>query len=235
KLSQDSQIEEVTQVVSKAFLAFNASIGAMKEVVEEEFGNPEAGAVVVKGICKAYEGYAAVADDGEGGTKIVGSSFVNVHAKGSRVATLGPVSSIAPGAGRKTFAAACAYAQKLGFSTLILMQIAANQRSFSLYTKLGFQAKHTCQYIGGSLSEENPPPPPPASPDGSGRGSGCVTLTAMVTADVEECADLFLAAHGRDCGWDRRADITMSLSSGHPFPMLVARDADGKVVGYSTG
>lgn len=49
----------------------------------------------------------------------MGSSFVDVHAKGSRLATLGPVSSIAPGAGGKTFVAACEYAEKLGFSTLV--------------------------------------------------------------------------------------------------------------------
>ena len=54
-----------------------------------------------------------------GGGKIVGVSFVDVHAKGSRVATLGPVSSIASGAGKKTFVAACDHAQKLGFSTLV--------------------------------------------------------------------------------------------------------------------
>lgn len=51
--------------------------------------------------------------------KIVGVSFVDVHAKGSRLATLGPVSSIASGAGKKTFVAACDHAQELGFSTLV--------------------------------------------------------------------------------------------------------------------
>ncbi|CAN0123416.1 unnamed protein product [Scytosiphon promiscuus] len=235
KTISDSQIEGVTHVVSKAFLDFNASIGAAKEMVDEEFGDPETSPSLVKGICKGYEGFAALGDDGDGGSKIVGVSFVDLHAEGSRVATLGPVSSLAPGAGRKTFKAACEYAEKLGFSTLVLMQVAANSRSFSLYAKLGFKAKHTCQYIAGFLSEETPPPSPPASADGSGSGSGPLALTAMVAADVEECADLFLAAHGRDCGWDRTANIAGSLSLGHPFPMLVARDADGKVVGYSTG
>lgn len=68
-------------------------------------------------VCKSYEAYAAVADNGGG--KIVGVSFVDVHAKGSRLATLGPVSSLAPGAGRMTFVAACDHAEKLGFSTLV--------------------------------------------------------------------------------------------------------------------
>lgn len=70
-----------------------------------------------------------------------------------------------------------------------------------------------CQYVGGFLSEETLSSPPPASTDGSG-----VTLTPMVTADVEECADLFLAAHGKDCGWDRTADIAGALASDFPFP-----------------
>lgn len=71
------------------------------------------------------------------------------------------------------------------------------------------QVKHTCQYVGGFLAstEEDESP-----------GSR-VTLTAMAAEDVAECADLFLAAHGRDCGWDRRADIELSLCSGYPFPM----------------
>jgi len=51
--------------------------------------------------------------------KIVGVSFVDVHATGSRAATLGPVASLAPGAGKETFVAACHHAEKLGFSTLV--------------------------------------------------------------------------------------------------------------------
>lgn len=71
-------------------------------------------------MCKSYEGYVAVTHDDDGGDgKIVSVSFVDVHAKGSKVATLGPVSSLAPGAGRKTFVAACEHAEKLGFSTLV--------------------------------------------------------------------------------------------------------------------
>lgn len=71
------------------------------------------------------------------------------------------------------------------------------------------QAKHTLQYVGGFLASSDHPPPPP----------GGVTLKAMVAEDVAECADLFLAAHGRDCGWDRRADITGMLGAGMPFAM----------------
>lgn len=63
-----------------------------------------------------------MADNGSG--KIVGVSFVDVHAKGSKVATLGPVASLAPGAGKMTFMAACAHAEKLGFSTLVRASMA---------------------------------------------------------------------------------------------------------------
>eukprot|EP00752_Nemacystus_decipiens_P011763 g10439.t1 len=227
KTISDSQIAEVIHVVSKAFKDFNISVGAASEIIDEEFGDEKTGPVVLQGICKSYEAYAAVADNGGG--KIVGVSFVDVHARGSRVATLGPVSSVASGAGRKTFVAACDHAEKLGFSTLVLQQIAANSRSFSLYAKLGFEVKHTCQYVGGFLALSDDPPPPPES------GSGGVTLKAMVAGDIGECADLFLAAHGRGCGWDRRADIKGLLEAGIPFAMLVARDALGKVVGYTTG
>lgn len=71
-------------------------------------------------ICKGYEGFAVVSHDGGGDGKIVGVSFVDVHGTGSKkVATLGPVSSLVPGGGRKTFVAACEHAEKLGFSTLV--------------------------------------------------------------------------------------------------------------------
>ncbi|CAM9734947.1 unnamed protein product [Pylaiella littoralis] len=238
KTITDSQIDEVTHAVSKAFNDFNTTIGATREVMDEEFGDPDVTPLVLNGICKSYEGYAAVADNGSG--RIVGVSFVDVHAKGSRVATLGPVSSVAPGAGKMTFVAACAHAEKLGFSTLILMQVASNSRSFSLYAKLGFEVKHTCQYVGGFLERPNGdslPPPPSGSRGGGGGGGGGggLSLNAMVAGDVEECADIFLAAHGGDCGWDRRADITGALGAGYPYSMLVARDACGKVVGYTTG
>lgn len=58
----------------------------------------------------------AVADESG---KIVGVTFVDVKAKGSRVAALGPVASCKPGAGRKAFEAACAHAEELGFTTLV--------------------------------------------------------------------------------------------------------------------
>eukprot|EP00903_Cladosiphon_okamuranus_P008824 g8451.t1 len=224
KTISDSQIAEVTHVVSKAFKDFNKSVGLASEVVDEEFGNEEMAPIILQSICKSYDAYAAVADG-----KIVGVSFFDVHAKGSRVATLGPVSSLAPGAGKTTFVAACEHAERLGFSALVLQQIAANSRSFSLYAKLGFETKHTCQYVGGFLASSDNPPPPPES------GDGGLTLKAMVVEDIPECADLFLTAHGRGCGWDRRADMEGLLGAGIPFAMLVARDAGGKVVGYTTG
>ncbi|CAB1108006.1 unnamed protein product [Ectocarpus sp. CCAP 1310/34] len=91
---------EVTHVVSKAFQDFNTSIHAPVELYEEEFGCPETGTGMIQSICKSHEAYAVVADGGTG--KIVGVPFVDVHAKGSKEACLGAVSSIAPGAGKKS-------------------------------------------------------------------------------------------------------------------------------------
>lgn len=50
-------------------------------------------------------------------------------------------------------------------------------------------------------------------------GKGGLALSSMTAEDVKECADLFLAAHGTDCGWDRQSDIAGFLGSGAPFPM----------------
>lgn len=44
-------------------------------------------------------------------------------------------------------------------------------------------------------------------------------MTPMTAADVPECAELFLKAHGADNGWDRQADIARILESGFPFAM----------------
>lgn len=63
----------------------------------------------------SHDGYAATIGDG----KIVGVSFVDVRSKRSRVASLGLVSSLTPGAGTMTVVAACSHAEKLGFSTLV--------------------------------------------------------------------------------------------------------------------
>ncbi|CAM9419147.1 unnamed protein product, partial [Laminaria digitata] len=173
-------------------------------------------------VCNSLEGYAATGSDG----KIVGVTFVDVHAKGSKVAVLGPVAALAPGTGKKTFMAACAHAEKLGFSTLILMQVASNSRAFSLYAKLGFEAKHTCQYVGGFLPSSDSSSPA-ADTDGP-------SLTGMTTEDVPECAELFLKAHGAGNGWDRQPEIAKMVAADLPYALLVARDADGKMVGYST-
>lgn len=46
---QDSQIKEVTDLLSKTFTEFNTSVGAPSEVVEEEFGLPEIAPIAVGG------------------------------------------------------------------------------------------------------------------------------------------------------------------------------------------
>lgn len=223
KTVTDTQIAEVTHTVCKAFKDYNVSINAASEVIEEEFGDPKIGPLVVSGICNSLDGVAATNGDGQ----IVSVTFVDVHAKGSKVALLGPVASLAPGAGKKTVVAACAHVETLGFSTLILMQVASNSRAFSLYAKLGFEAKHTCQYIGGFL--------PPSESSSPATDTDGLSLMAMTAQDVPECVELFRRAHGADSGWDRQPDITGLLAAGYPFDMLVARDAAGKMVGYSTG
>ena len=202
---QDSQIDEVVYVVSKAFKDFNISVGATKEIIDEDFGHEETGPLVVKwcvgcvqacslvrrrvagavvllgdycalsnvrvfntpfsnpdlhndtamdGVrpvfqhrqknralspisfrphaiptytpvrfCKTYQGYAAVKDG-----KIVGVTLADTHAKGSRLAALGPVSSLVPGAGKKTLVAACEHAEKLGFSTQVKAYLGGDRK-----------------------------------------------------------------------------------------------------------
>lgn len=63
-------------------------------------------------------------------------------------------------------------------------------------------------YVGGFLPSLESSPPA-AETDG-------LSLVAMTAADVPECADLFLAAHGADSGWNREADIVGALAAGIP-------------------
>ena len=41
----------------------------------------------------------------------------------------------------------------------------------------------------------------------------------MTAADVPECAELFLRAHGADNGWDRQPEIAGALAADVPFAM----------------
>lgn len=63
--------------------------------------------------------------------------------------------------------------------------------------------------MGGFL-----PPVEPSSPVGETDGLSLATMTA---ADVPECAELFLKAHGADNGWDRQADIAVMVAAGLPY------------------
>eukprot|EP00904_Undaria_pinnatifida_P001755 jgi/Undpi1/11580/HiC_scaffold_30.g13875.m1 len=202
--NNDAQISDVTETISKAFVEYNTSIGAHAEMLAGDFGDARTASMVVSWFCKTHEGYTA--SDGD---KIVGSTFVDVAAKGSKVASLGPVSSVSPGAGKKTFESCCAHAEGLGFSTLVLMQIASSSRSFALFAKLGFEAKHACQYIGGFM--------PAAESSHPTEDAGGPSLAPMTEGDVQECADLFVRAHGADNGWDRKADIGRMLATAFPF------------------
>lgn len=77
------------------------------------------------------------------------------------------------------------------------------------------QAKHLCHYFGGFLTSDGA-----AVANGdAGEGGSTYTVTEMTENDVEECAALYVTAHGPDCGWDRQPAIAASLNSGAPFPM----------------
>lgn len=49
--------------------------------------------------------------------------------------------------------------------------------------------------------------------------AGGPSLAPMTEGDVQECADLFVRAHGADSGWDRKADIGRMLATAFPFVM----------------
>jgi hypothetical protein len=95
-----------------------------------------------------------------------------------------------------------------------LLQILANTRSFSLYLGLGFEPRRVnMEYVGRCTA---------AAPAG-------ITVQPLSAADVDECS----ALHEKICGTKRAGDIASAV--GAPHPNAVARDEQGRLLGYTTG
>lgn len=69
------------------------------------------------------------------------------------------------------------------------------------------QAKHACPYVGGFLSEDD------------ATHAEDVTIMEMSSADINECAKVFMNAYEKESQWDRGPSISKAFNSLAPFPM----------------
>ncbi len=148
----------------------------------------------------------------ENGGRIVGSNVLDERAI---IAGIGPI-TVDPGAqnlgvGRKLMDAVMDRAKQRGASGMRLVQAAFHNRSFSLYTSLGFDVREPLACIQGRPLSRSVP--------------GCTVRRAQ-PADLDACNTLARRVHG----YDRAADLAHTIELG--TASVVERS--GGITGYAT-
>jgi predicted N-acetyltransferase YhbS len=163
--------------------------------------------------------YGVVARDAEG--NVLGSNFLDQRCE---VASVGPISvdphTQATGVGRVLMQAVIDKGLKDGHKSIRLVQEAYNLVSFSLYAKLGFEAKDQLNFFMGRCREDWPEP------------KRQLSLRKMTANDLAACA----ALHKRVVGVDREVELAECLSpewaTYHDEPLVA--EEEGRIVGYAT-
>ena len=134
----------------------------------------------------------------------------------------GPIAGIGPitvdpavqnaGLGRRLMEHVIARSEQRGAAGIRLVQAAYHNRSMSLYTKLGFDAREPLSVVHG----------PPLATALPGR-----EVTAATEADLADCNRLCRGVHGHDRAGELRDAVARKMAR-------VVRRA-GRVTGYATG
>lgn len=174
-----------------------------------DFPSPDAAIGVLKGMF-SYSGFYCVV--AESGGKIIGSNCLDER---SIIAGIGPI-TVDPhiqnkGVGRSLMEAVLLRAREPKFAGVRLVQAAFHNRSLSLYTKLGFDAREPLSVLQGV--------PTAGSMDG-------FPVRAATPADLEACNRVCRQVHGHD----RSRELADSIENNNAI--LVERD--GRITGYST-
>jgi predicted N-acetyltransferase YhbS len=181
---------------------------AGKHNFPKDFPSQEAAIGALSGMLASAFSVVAEADG-----RIVGSNFLH---GGPAIYGVGPI-TVDPsvqdgGTGRLLMQAVLDRASEVGASGVRLLQDTFHNRSFALYTKLGFQMRTTTSVMQGPT-----PPPEPGGP-----------LTRPATLeDLSGCNQLCSAVHGHDRGEELRGAILQGTA------MLAERS--GRVVAYTSG
>ena len=175
-----------------------------------DFPTPETG-VGVMGMLFSHPGFYTVVAELDG--RIVGSNGLDER---SVIAGVGPI-TVDPtvqnhGIGRLLMQAVLERARERGFAGVRLLQAAFHNRSLSLYTKLGFDAREPMSVMQGlplRLTFE-----------------GCQVRPARLD-DVDEASRLCERVHGHS----RAGELRDSIGQG--IAMVVSRH--GRITGYASG
>jgi predicted N-acetyltransferase YhbS len=175
-----------------------------------DFTVPEAGIGFMNYILSDSSVYSVVAEaDG----KIAGSNFLW---ESTFIAGVGPI-TVDPefqnsSVGKKLMEQVLKRAEEKNFAGVRLVQAAYHNRSFSLYTKLGFEVQEQLSVIQGLALNIS--------------FSACNVRPAS-EADMDACNQLCYRVHGHD----RRQELHAGIKTGTASVV----EYNGKITGYTTG
>jgi GNAT superfamily N-acetyltransferase len=188
---------------------------AFKAIAEQhkfqpDFPDPEAAIGLIRHMVARPDIHGVVV---EAAGRVVGSNFLW---KDDAVAGVGPI-TVEPaaqnsGTGRKLMEAVLDHARATGMTSVRLLQAAYHNRSLSLYTKLGFEAREPLSVMQG--------------PALALRIEGCAVRAAHAT-DVEAANTLCRRIHGHSRSGELRAAIEQGAAT------VVERAS--RITGYATG
>lgn len=158
-----------------------------------------------------HPGFYCVVAEASG--KLIGSNCLDER---TPVAGVGPI-TVDPetqnkSVGRSLMQAVLKRAEEKKFPGVRLLQAAFHNRSLSLYTKLGFDAREPISVMQG--------PPINRPMDG-------YRVRPAMMKDLEECKHLCRAVHGHD----RSGELVDAINEGS----AVATERNGRITAYATG
>jgi len=159
----------------------------------------------------AHPGCYCVVAEADG--RIVGSNCMDER---STIAGIGPI-TVDPatqnrGVGRALMMAVLKRAEERKFPGVRLVQAAYHNRSLSLYTTLGFDAREPLSLMQGPAIGK--------------QIAGC-TVRAATVADADGCNRVCRQVHGHD----RAGELADAIQQGHATVV----ERHGRITGYSTG
>jgi len=196
---------ECGRICHAAFAQIN-----LKHGFPPDFPNAEVATAVLSTLFK-HPGFYCVVAEADG--KLIGSNCLDER---TPIAGVGPI-TVDPetqnkSVGRSLMQAVLKRAEEKKFPGVRLLQAAFHNRSLSLYTKLGFDAREPISVMQG----------PPINRPVDGYRVRSVTMS-----DVEACNRLCSAVHGHDRG----AALLDAINDGG----AVITERGGRITAYATG
>ncbi len=221
------EVEPAAVLCVEAFRAFNTSVGH-----DEEFPNGAPPVAILRHTQEHPDMALFVAvvvdDEGDGGGRVVGTSSIDLR---DSVGAIGPV-AVSPqvwsgGVGRRLMEACIEAAEARGKRVIMLVQVAANAASFSLYARLGFVPTENLLNFVGLVD--------PVSGK-AGLDLDAYSCRRLTAADAPACDALFqqaMAPPHPPGTFSRLRELEGMLAQGGPT--VYGLWAAGSLVAYTTG